>query len=180
MERDTEVAELAVDGLGRAGLLVENGLFRLDFARRITLGMLEDIPHDRWCLQPIPDANHAMWIGGHLAATDDFFLVKVGGRTSALPAGWNELFATSSKPVSDLGAYPAPSEIQRQLADRRKDLKSWFQSLKEPELLAPLPGGMRFAANVAELMPSVAWHEAWHGGQLSLVRKALGLAPKFG
>jgi len=180
MQRDAEVAEPGIGGSGRAGLLLENGLFRLDFARRVTLAMLEDVPFDRWCLQPVADANHAMWITGHLAAIDDFFLVNVGGRTSALPAGWTALFATGSKPVADLDAYPAPEVLMQQLAARREDLKSWFRSLGEEELLSPLPAGMRFAANLAELMPSVAWHEAWHGGQLSLVRKALGLAPKLG
>lgn len=173
MNRDAEVAR-------HPGLLLENGLFRLDFARRVTLALLADVPFDRWCLQPIPGANHAMWIAGHLAAIDDFFLVQVGGRTSALPAGWNELFATGSKPIADLDIYPAPGVVLQELADRRADLQSWFRSLTETELQAPLPAGMRFAANLAELMPSVAWHEAWHGGQLSLVRKALGLAPKFG
>jgi uncharacterized damage-inducible protein DinB len=173
MNRDAEVA-------GHTGLLLENGLFRLDFARRVTLAMLEDVPFDRWCLQPVAGGNHAMWIAGHLAATDDFFLVNVGRRTSALPEGWTGLFATGSKPVADLDAYPAPEVVMAQLAARREDLQSWFRSLTEAELRTPLPAGMRFAANLAELMPSVAWHEAWHGGQLSLVRKALGLAPKFG
>ena len=37
-----------------------------------------------------------------------------------------------------------------------------------------------FAANVADVMPSLALHEAFHVGQLSLVRKKLGLGPKFG
>ena len=34
-----------------------------------------------------------------------------------------------------------------------------------------------FAANLGMLMTSIAWHEGLHAGQLTVVRKSLGLAP---
>lgn len=164
-----------------AGLLLENGLHRLGIARQVTLALLADIPHDQWCLQTIPGANHAMWIAGHVALNDDFFLARLAGRETRCPEGWTALFGTGSQPLPDLSAYPAPEIVEQQLAERRRDLVSWFQTLGVEELSASVPEELRrFAANVADVMPSLAWHEAFHVGQLSLVRKRLGLGPKFG
>jgi uncharacterized damage-inducible protein DinB len=164
-----------------ADLLFENGFHRLDVARQVTLSMLADIPHDQWCLQVIPGANHAMWIAGHLASTDDFFVSRLANRPASNPAGWNDLFGTGTKPLPDLSAYPSPDVVLQQLAGRRRELTSWFRSLNEMDLGLQVPEELqRFAANIADVMPSIAWHEAWHSGQLSLVRRQLGLAPKFG
>jgi hypothetical protein len=162
-------------------LLLENGLHRLGVARYVTLALLADIPHDQWCLQSIPGANHAMWIAGHVTVNDDFFLSRLAGRETRCPEGWTGLFGAGSQPLPDLTAYPAPETVEQQLAARRQDLVSWFQTLGVEELSAPVPEELRrFAANVADVMPSLAWHEAFHVGQLSLVRKRLGLGPKFG
>jgi len=161
-------------------LVLTNGIFRLEFARRVTNAILADIPHDQWCRQSVPGANHAMWTAGHLAAVDDFFMGQVGGLAPRCPAGWNELFGTGSKLSTDPAAYPAPEAVQQQLAARRQELISWFGSLSGAELAAPMPEGLgRYAANVGELMPSIAWHEAYHTGQLNLVRKVLGLGALF-
>jgi uncharacterized damage-inducible protein DinB len=162
-------------------LILQNGLARLGMARHVTLAMLADVPHDQWCLQAVPGANHTMWIAGHVAATDDMFLSRLTGQGSRLPEGWKELFGTGSKPQPDLAAYPAPEAVHQQLAERRQDLLSWFQARSEEELSAPVPTELqRFANNVADVMASVAWHEGFHVGQLSLVRRRLGLGPKFG
>jgi uncharacterized damage-inducible protein DinB len=162
-------------------LLLENGLFQLDFARKVTDSMLADIPDDQWCLQAVPGANHTMWIVGHLAWNDDFFLTRLAGRQTRFPKGWQDLFATGSQPALEPGSYPAPQEVQQQLAERRQELTSSFESLGGAELRAPVPTELqRYAANVADVMPSIAWHEAWHVGQLSLVRRVLGLGLKFG
>lgn len=162
-------------------LLLENGLHRLEVARLVTLSMLADVPHDRWCLQAVPGANHTMWIAGHLANTDDLFLSLLANRPSSNPEGWSGLFGTGTKPLPDLTAYPAPEVVLQQLAGRRHELTSWFQSLDKKDLGSPVPEKLqRFAANIADVMASLAWHEAWHSGQLSLVRRLLGLGPKFG
>ena len=78
-------------------LLLENGLHRLGVARQVTLLMLADIPHDQWCLQSIPGANHAMWIAGHVTVNDDFFLSRLAGRETRCPEGWPALFGAGSQ-----------------------------------------------------------------------------------
>lgn len=61
---------------------LEHGLSVLGFSRRALLGISEDIPASKLTFQPFPGANHALWILGHLAATDDYFLTTLGARKS--------------------------------------------------------------------------------------------------
>jgi hypothetical protein len=37
-----------------------------------------------------------------------------------------------------------------------------------------------FAANYCGLASSLAWHEGMHAGQLTMLRRDIGLGPKFG
>lgn len=163
-----------------SGKSVQAGLAALEFSRRALLGFLEDVPEGKWCHQPIPGANHALWIVGHLAHTDNYFLTAVAGRESRVPADWDELFGMGSKPVGDPGKYPNPAAVKDVLRSRRDELLAWFSSLSDAQLAKPLEGDLAgFAPDHAALASSIAWHEGLHSGQLTVVRKSLGFAPKF-
>ena len=56
----------------------EIGRASLEQARRITLGLAEDIPDDQRCHRPCSGGNHACWILGHIACADDLFMTSVG------------------------------------------------------------------------------------------------------
>lgn len=161
--------------------LLESGLTVLNFARKNTLSFLEDVPEDKWCHCPIPGANHAMWIAGHLAHSDNFFVSSLAAQASKVPQAWDDLFGMGSKPQSDPAIYPQPAEMREIMAERREALLAWYRSLNEAKLIEPLPEDWRpFAPDFIGLAHSIAWHEGLHAGQLTVVRKGLGLAPKFG
>ena len=161
-------------------LVSTTGVAMLEFARRVTLGLLEDIPEDQRLYQPFPGANHALWIVGHVAWDDNFFLTTLGGKQTDFPPAWNELFRAGSVLQQEPAAYPSLAEIRQQLDARRADWIGWFKSMDGDELVTPLPEDYQtFARDRAALMPSIAWHEGLHAGQLTVVRKALGLKPKF-
>lgn len=161
--------------------LLEAGLKVLEFARGATFGFLEDIPENQWCKQPIEGGNHTAWVVGHLASTDDYFLTTLSGRPSNLPEAWKTMFGAGSKPVADLSAYPAVAELKSKLSGCREDLIAWLKSLDDKKLLSPLPQDLQmFAPTHAGLSFSLAWHEGLHSGQLTMVRRSLGIAPKFG
>ncbi len=161
-------------------LVLTNGVAMLEFARRVTLGLLEDIPEDKLFYQPCPGANHALWIIGHVAWDDNFFLTALGGKQTDFPPAWNGLFGMGSVLQPQAAAYPSLAEIRQQLDARRDELIEWFKSMDGDQLVAPLPEDYHtFARDHAALMTSIAWHEGLHAGQLTVVRKALGLKPKF-
>lgn len=159
---------------------LENGLAALTFARRVTSGLLEDVPEDKLLHQPFPGANHAMWILGHIACADDWFMRTLGPRPSQLPEGWDELFGSGTSLRTDAAAYPPWTQVLDQSAARREELVAWFRSLTETELGQALPETLRpFGTTYGVLISTLAWHEGLHAGQLSVVRKSLGLAPRF-
>lgn len=160
---------------------LENGLATLAFARKATLGLLEDIPDDKLCFRPGGVGNHATWIAGHIAWADDFFLSKLGDRESKCSGPWSDRFAMGSKVQDSAEGYPPLRELLDAMGERREALVSWFKSMNESQLAAPLSGDWQdFAKSYGMLITTIAWHEGMHAGQLSVIRRELGLGPKFG
>ncbi len=160
---------------------IEVGIATLKFSRSATLKLLESIPPDARVLCPVQGANHATWIAAHIALTDDYFLKTLGGLPGKLPESWEGLFGMGSKCESSADAYPAWDEIIAVMHERRTTLVGWFCAMDADELAKPLPDDLQmFASNRAALMPSIAWHEGFHAGQLTAVRRSLGMESMFG
>lgn len=161
--------------------LAEQGLAALGFSRGVLLKLLDSVPADKMTSQPVADCNHALWVAGHIADTDDFFVKTLTGKPSGLPAGWQETFGGGSKPAPDPKAYPSIAEVKRVLADRREALLAYFRSLDRAKLQAAPPEKVKFfGPTVGSLAASIAWHEGLHSGQITMVRKGLGMPPLFG
>ncbi len=158
--------------------VLELGLRGLRFARTATLGLLKDIPEDKFLLQPAPKANHVLWILGHLAWTDDYFLQELAEQKSALPDDWSARFGMKSEPSPDRSRYPDVETVRTHLHARREAWLAWYGQRSPAELATPFTGELAgFAPNLGGLAHSLAWHEGLHGGQITVVRKALGLPP---
>ena len=105
----------------------------------------------------------------------------MGGGPSQLPAGWKTLFAAGSSPSVDRDRHPNRDQIVTQFEARRHELLGWFGAMPTDQLISPLPENWKtFGANYGVLMSTLAWHEGLHAGQLTMIRKSLGIAPKFG
>jgi hypothetical protein len=157
---------------------LENGLGALAFARRYTDGLLSDIPEDQFLFQPIPGANHTLWVMGHLALTDDLFLATLDGRSRTCPESWDGLFGMGSEPTGDAGVYPPVGEVRAKYEEMREQLLAWFGDMSDEDLARKLPDDWQvFAENQGVLMSNLAGHELIHDGQLTVIRKALGKKP---
>lgn len=156
---------------------LEASLAALEFSRNFLNGILRDFPENQALFTPFAGANHATWILGHITWVDDTVLQSWGGQTSGLPAIWPELFAWKSTPATDARLYPSFSEMKACLEERRHALHKWFGTLDDARLAAHLGGEMDwFARSIGHLPGSIACHENMHAGQLTVVRKALGLS----
>lgn len=145
------------------------------------LRLIRDIPPQRVCEQPGPCRNHVMWIVGHIACTDDFFLREFGGRPLALPEQWHKLFGGGSVPTADLARYPSFQEVRHAFRDQREALTRWLEGMSEVQLDRPVPEQWQpYAPTMRDVGHFAAWHEGYHAGQLSNLRRAFGLEPAFG
>ena len=169
----------AADASG-ANPRVVGGLDGLEVSRGFLLALLKGLSDGQMLVRSCAGGNHATWIVGHIAATDDAVLVDLAGRPSALPGSWEGRFGIGSQPSDDPAYYPPRDELMGVLKERRETLRPWIASLGEAELLAPVSGMWEpLARNRAMLATSLAFHEGMHSGQLSAARRAAGLGPLF-
>lgn len=160
--------------------LLDSQLLAIEYSRRFASAMLEAIPLEQYCHQPFDGANHALWTTGHLAAADCFFMSLIGGPADARFEQLKDKFFIGSKPAGELSAYPPVEEVRRWFEEARANLTAYYRSMSEEELAAPMPEQWaRIAANRGSLIARIAVHESAHAGQLTVVRKSLGLAPVF-
>ncbi|MEM8757132.1 MAG: DinB family protein [Planctomycetota bacterium] len=161
--------------------LLNTGLFVMDFARRATLGFLDGIEGEDLVRAFAEGGSHAAYIAGHIAFTDDMTLKMLAHRDPTLTEAQQKLFDGRVTPSNSQSDYPAKQEILSVMAAVREDLIGYFSGLSNAELTAPVEGPLaQFGDTRAKLMASIAWHEGMHAGQLTVIRRQLGLPRVFG
>lgn len=160
--------------------ILKPGLDALEISRGFTLRLAEDIPDDKLTHRACPGSNHAAYALGHIASTDDFFVSTFSGNAPRMPEAIGKLFAHEVELSDDRAAYPSKQEILDQMSGARAALVEWLQSLTPDQLLKPIEGDLaQFARTLAGLPSSIAFHEGFHAGQLSTVRRDLGIPRLF-
>lgn len=153
----------------------------LKFTRSILDGLVKDFPAEHLTYQPAMTDNHLIWTLGHLAVTNQWFAGVLDGRPAVLPAEYDGLFGYKSKPNPDLAAYPPFEEVKRHHDMQFARLLRAAEALTDDDLTAGCAdqtGG--FCKDKGEILEKAAWHEGWHSGQVSALRRSLGLAPVMG
>lgn len=160
--------------------LLASSLQAMRFGRGFLKMLLEKTPDSLFYTPAFPGANHAAWVVGHLALTDNLFLTALAGQPSKIPAEWDALFGVNSKAIPDPAKYPSRAELMKVLDECRAALESWLSSLTDNQLLQPIEGDYAmFAANPAQLGSSSSFHDGFHAAQISATRRASGLPPMF-
>ena len=152
----------------------------LRFGRSFVTMMLEKTPDELFYKPAFEGANHAAWVVGHLATTDEFFYKTLAGGEGVLPKEWEDLFGMNSVCQADASKYPSRQELESALNERRAKLEAWLGALTDDDLMQPMPTDLEmFAKTVAQLGASLSFHDGFHAAQISAARRASGLAPMF-
>ncbi|MBT8486414.1 MAG: DinB family protein [Phycisphaerae bacterium] len=150
----------------------------LNFIRSWFDKLIETIPADKMFYQPVPTANHAAWILGHCAWCDDAFASSLFGTEATIPAEWKDMFGYGSEPSADASKYPAPAELKQAFVRCRETLMKQIEAMDDAKRSEPLPEDWAgFAPNYGALAAAIASHEGVHLGQLTVIRKGLGMKP---
>ncbi|MEO1534061.1 MAG: DinB family protein [Planctomycetota bacterium] len=161
--------------------LLDTGLFLMDFSRQATTGLLAGIEGDDFVKRFTDDGSHAAYIVGHIAFTDDSTLTMLAGAESSLSESEQKLFGGGATISESLADYPPQARLIETMHAVRANLTEYFKSLSPAEIIAPVEGPLaQFGDTRAKLMTSIAWHEGFHAGQLSVIRRQLGLPRLFG
>ena len=165
----------------QAGGVKARKIADLKWVRWITESLIKDFPADKAPYQPWQGENHVVWSLGHLATTYAWLTGVMGGVAPEMPASFQEAFKPGVKPTADAARYPTLAEVKAHFDGTCQKLLATIEGLTEDQLSAPLKESLGgFASNGWEVLDRSAWHEGWHAGQISSVRRSLGLPPTMG
>ncbi len=153
--------------------------FELEGTRDWTLKLLADLSGDDWVFQPGKGLPHALWLCGHLVSAQNTLVhVRCLG-VNVLDTEFNDHFPIGAavKSVGDHD-YPAVetvlermSEIQTQtleavrgMTDQLFDKPAWGKDGKPHPHYHDVRGAVAHCNR----------HEAFHAGQLAMIRRLLG------
>jgi hypothetical protein len=133
---------------------------------------LSDVEYFR---PPVAGANHAAWILGHVACSEDWMTSPLAGVAPRIPEATRTLFKGGSKCLADASLYPSRREIDELFRNTRAHTIEALKAFDPARFDHPAPEGLP-----KELFPTLGavWalqgtHQFWHIGQLSVCRAAL-------
>jgi DinB superfamily len=140
--------------------------------------MLDDLTPEEFECQPLPGANCAAWVVGHLALTLRNTLRRLGA--TDLPTMSDEVVSrlkTTRAPAGEQGGYGDPKALLAAFDACIERLQAAVRILPESALDAASDIPIPFPNNRGEAILFGAFHIMLHAGQLSKIRRSLGKPP---
>jgi hypothetical protein len=131
-----------------------------------------DLSDEQMVEQPVGVPNHGMWTLGHMTFSCQGVAVELGV-PPWLPDHWETTFGYGSTPSSTRSGYPSKGEMLAYLADAKHRLRQTLVAADERVLNQSL-ADPTFPTMRHLLMQVVGAHSAYHAGQLSVWRRAIG------
>jgi len=122
--------------------------------------------------QPSPGGNCANWIVGHLTNVQNGVMGLIGQKPAwesdqLANAGWDPINGSAK-------AIPWETMRDRILGSRERCLAA-IASLSDEQMAEAVPHPFGGTTSRAELLSTLAFHQAYHAGQLGIVRRVAGL-----
>jgi hypothetical protein len=154
------------------------------FARKYTIGLLEQTPMTEWYRQPPGGVSHVGWQVGHIAFAEyRLALWRIRGPQpqdeGLFSQDFLRLFGANSIPDADPAKYPAPVEVRAVLDRVHEQALRELPSLEDADLDQAVPHPHPFAKTKLLALLWCAHHEMLHAGQIGLLRRLLGYAPMW-
>ncbi|MBS1933001.1 MAG: DinB family protein [Bacteroidetes bacterium] len=147
---------------------------------RLFSNVLEDINDKQGGERLSDQVNHLQWIAGHLTNSRYNYTPMLGLQLS-FPYKKEYTDETQPPPnnraISTSVNYPSLTEIQEYWNKLGNSFVESVANLNEEQQSAPLPFRVPIGGNtMLDLFAFLATHEAYHIGQMSIIRKHLGLS----
>lgn len=154
---------------------------RLEVGRQWTRDLLRDLHEADWFHLPAPAVGHAVWQVGHLASSQ---IVLVHMRcfglayTDLATESFRDSFGRGSLPSNDRSIYPRITDLVETFERIHTDAVRRVRDVSEAELAGPAIGDPHPMFRTREgAVGTAVMHEAFHAGQIALIRRILGRAP---
>lgn len=147
---------------------------------RLFNNVLENIKDAQGSERLSEQVNHLQWIAGHLVNSRYNYTSMLG---LELSFPYKEKYTDHTAPPPNNRAldksidYPSLSEIQKYWNELGNKFAEGVANLSEEQLSSPLPFRVPIGGNtMLDLFAFLATHESYHIGQMSIIRKYLGLS----
>jgi hypothetical protein len=124
--------------------------------------------------------NHPLWTMGHLAVVEGQVPVVILGESHPVEQ-WLPLFGMGTQPKDNASAYPPFDEIVKKYRELRSNTLRIVDQLGEAGLeRAPKkvpPGFEKEMQTNGQALLLIGMHNMAHCGQLSVIRRSMGLKP---
>jgi hypothetical protein len=155
---------------------IQRGVELMNWTHALTTMLLADWPHDKLTHQSSQYDNHALWTMGHLSTTYSWLASLLDGHMTPLPESYNTLFGMGSKPGADASIYPPMGEVRHNFDSTYQRFIDLASKINPADAHKPTVANSHgFAKDRVDVLVKAAWHEGWHSGQLSTLRRCLGL-----
>ena len=135
--------------------------------RQIIIGQLQGISESQMDIQPEGFHNTVRWNIGHMVYWLDKYASLSFGSPSAIPAQYETLFNSGTKPSDWTVTPPSKDELIAMLAAQLSHLSELTPEMLEQRLQSPFELGPFQFATAGDLFNFALIHEAIHFGVIS-------------
>lgn len=133
---------------------------------------VEGMTAEQSLAQPSPGGNCANWIVGHLTNVQNDLMKAIGQAPvwesdQLAHAGW--------EPITGKGQAIAWDTLRDRILGSRDRCVAAISSLSDAQMAEQVPHPFGGTTSRAELLSLVAFHQAYHAGQLGIARRVAGL-----
>jgi uncharacterized damage-inducible protein DinB len=139
---------------------------------QVTAANLDGMTAEQSLAQPSPGGNCANWILGHLTNVQNGVMRALGEKPV-----WesDELARAGFEPISGRAAAIDWNTLRDRFLGSRERCVAAISALSDERLAESLPHPFGGATSRAELLNLLAFHQAYHSGQLAMSRRIAGL-----
>lgn len=136
----------------------------------------KDLSDAEYFQPAVPQSNHAAWVVGHLACSEDWGRWLLSGIPKRIDDATHALFKGGSVCLPDASKYPSRQSLDSLFAESRKLLLDTLTDFDVTSWNEPVPqhGPRKQFPTLGALWSLMGFHQFWHIGQLTTCRKALG------
>ncbi len=117
-------------------------------------------------------SNSLLWLVGHVVSCR-FWITGIA-KQQELPQPWEGIFDKSIDKV-DHAKFPSLAEVRKLWEELKPQLHTALETLDEATILKDLPDGFPNGKSMLSGLAFMAMHESYHVGQISSLRKAMGM-----
>jgi len=149
----------------------------LHISLEVFQNFVADLTPREYLYRPVPKANCAAWIVGHLVLTDRGALKLLeSAEPPLLPKDFEQRFARTAE-AAGADDFGDVSLLMPLLHQHRRLLIDAVRSATDELLARPLEPPHSLFRTVAGRLSFVALHTLMHGGQITIIRRSLGRPP---